>query len=308
MGGPGTGGAAGQCFSGADSDGGAGGAGWVGGSGGGGRRRRSATEVPEEAAVPAPAMSRAPRPGTSISSTSTGAEVIITANVPAAPAITSADNTTFTVGSAGTFTVSTTGYPTPSISDGGATLPSGVTFVDNGDGTATLSGTPAAGTGGSYPFTITASNGQTPDATQSFTLYVDESPAITSADNTTFTAGPPGTFTVTTTGVPTPSLVRRWSDPSKRCDVHRQRRRHCDARRYAGSRDRRQLPVHDHGRQPVGTNTTQSFTLTVDQSPGITSADATTFTTGNGGSPSRLPRRESRTLRSPTVERRFRAV
>jgi hypothetical protein len=38
-------------------------------------------------------------------------------------------------------------------------LPSGVTFVGNANGTATLSGTPAAGTAGSYPLTITASNG-----------------------------------------------------------------------------------------------------------------------------------------------------
>ena len=35
-------------------------------------------------------------------------------------------------------------------------LPAGVTFVDNGDGTATLAGTPAAGTGGAYPLTFTA--------------------------------------------------------------------------------------------------------------------------------------------------------
>ena len=56
-----------------------------------------------------------------------------------------------------------------------------MTFVDNGDGTATLAGTPAAGTGGTYPLTITAANGVLPDATQSFTLTVDQAPAITSA-------------------------------------------------------------------------------------------------------------------------------
>ncbi len=58
--------------------------------------------------------------------------------------------------------------------------PRGVTFTDNGDGTATLSGTPAAGTGGAYPITITATNGVGPDATQSFTLTVDQAPTITS--------------------------------------------------------------------------------------------------------------------------------
>jgi hypothetical protein len=89
----------------------------------------------------------------------------------AAPTITSANNTTFTVGTAGTFTVTTTGSPTPTLSVSG-TLPTGVTFTDNGNGTATIAGTPGAGTAGSYPITITASNGTAPDATQNFTLTV----------------------------------------------------------------------------------------------------------------------------------------
>ena len=65
--------------------------------------------------------------------------------------------------------MTTTGFPTSALSETGA-LPAGVTFVDNGDGTATLAGTPAAGTGGTYALTITAANGVLPDATQSFTL------------------------------------------------------------------------------------------------------------------------------------------
>ena len=63
-----------------------------------------------------------------------------------APAINSANSATFTVGTAGSFTVTTTGAPTPSVT-GTGTLPSGVTFKDNGNGTATLSGTPASGSG-----------------------------------------------------------------------------------------------------------------------------------------------------------------
>ena len=47
-----------------------------------------------------------------------------------------------------------------------------MTFTDNGDGTATLAGTPATGPAGRYPITITATNGVSPDATQSFTLTV----------------------------------------------------------------------------------------------------------------------------------------
>src|SRR5205807_1880794 len=97
----------------------------------------------------------------------------------APPVITSANNTMFTVGSNGSFTVTTTGIPTPTLSESG-TLPSGVTF---NTATGVLSGTPAAGTAGVYPITFTASNGVPPDAIQSFTLTVStvtQAPAITS--------------------------------------------------------------------------------------------------------------------------------
>src|SRR6185369_8542174 len=67
----------------------------------------------------------------------------------------------------------TTGSPTPALTKSGA-LPASVTFVDNGNGTATLSGVPALGTVNSYPITITANNGVSPNATQSFTLTVQK--------------------------------------------------------------------------------------------------------------------------------------
>lgn len=89
-----------------------------------------------------------------------------------APAITSANNATFVVGTAGSFTVTTTGSPTPAITESGS-LPSGVTFTDKHDGTAALAGTPSAGTAGIYPITITAANGVGSNATQSFTLTVN---------------------------------------------------------------------------------------------------------------------------------------
>ena len=89
--------------------------------------------------------------------------------VTTAPAITSAASVSLTVGSAGSFTVTASGSPLPSLSESGA-LPSGVSFVDHGDGTATLAGTPAAGTAGNYALTLTAHNGVGSDATQAFTV------------------------------------------------------------------------------------------------------------------------------------------
>jgi hypothetical protein len=133
-----------------------------------------------------------------------------TVTVNQAPAITSASSTGFTVGSAGSFTVTATGYPAPTLAIAGS-LPSGVTFVP---ATGVLSGTPATGTGGSYPLTFTATNGVGMPAQQSFTLTVNQAPNITSASSTAFAVGTAGSFTVTTTGFPTPTLSVTGSLPS----------------------------------------------------------------------------------------------
>src|SRR4029077_16118199 len=108
----------------------------------------------------------------------------------------------------------TTGTPTPAINDGGATLPSGVSFLDNGDGTGTLSGTPATGTGGTYPITFTASNGVVPNATQSFTLNVNETPTVIGPSSLTCTVGSACSAGMSTTGFPTPTLSESGALPS----------------------------------------------------------------------------------------------
>jgi hypothetical protein len=135
------------------------------------------------------------------------ATITATANITVgqAPKITSPNSVIFKVGLLGTHTVTTTGFPTNAsmvITESGA-LPGGINFMNNNNGTATMSGTPNAGTGGVYSISFKASNGIAPDATQSFTLTIQEAPLITSANNTTFNEGAPGTFTVTTTGFPT---------------------------------------------------------------------------------------------------------
>jgi hypothetical protein len=141
--------------------------------------------------------------------TNNSASVTLTVKQPAS--ITSANNATFTAGTAGSFTVTATGLPTPALSESG-TLPAGVSFHDNGNGTATLSGTPAAGTGGLYSLTLTAHNGVGSDATQTFTLTVNQAPAITSAASTAFTVGTAGSFTVTASGFPAPTLSESSGD------------------------------------------------------------------------------------------------
>src|SRR4029077_442388 len=68
-----------------------------------------------------------------------------------APAITSAATSTFTVGIPGAFAITTTGTPTSQVSLTGP-RPSWLSYVDNGDGTASLSGTPDSGSDDSYVF------------------------------------------------------------------------------------------------------------------------------------------------------------
>jgi hypothetical protein len=124
------------------------------------------------------------------------------------PSFTSANATTFTVGAAGNFPITTFGIPAVNgITQSGA-LPAGVSFVYiAGQSTASLAGTPGAGTGGVYPLTFGATNGVPPPGSQSFTLTVNQASAVTSANATTFIVGTPGTFTVTATGFPKPALT-----------------------------------------------------------------------------------------------------
>jgi len=207
---------------------------------------------------------------------------------PQAPQITSANSANFTVGSSGSFVVSSTGSPTATLSESGA-LPSGITFVDNQDGTATLSGTPAANTVGSYPITITASNGVAPNATQNFTVNVQpapQAPQITSASSTTFTIGTAGSFSVTSTGVPTSGLSATGSLPSGVTFVDN----HDGTATLAGTPaagTAGSYPITLTASNGVAPDATQSFTLNVQlapQAPQITSANSTTFTVGSAGS------------------------
>jgi len=92
-----------------------------------------------------------------------------------APLITSANAVTFYVGAANSFTVTTIGAPTPIIIEAGS-IP--VSFVDNHDGTGTLSGTPVVPD--VYQIIFTASNGVGTPASQNFTLTVSPpAPPIT---------------------------------------------------------------------------------------------------------------------------------
>ena len=97
-----------------------------------------------------------------------------------APGITSANQTTFSAGTAGVFNITTTGTPgVSSVSDTAfngcipSTLPASVTLDYTGGTTATLDGTPQPGDGGTFTVCLVAASGVLPVATQAFTLTVD---------------------------------------------------------------------------------------------------------------------------------------
>ena len=120
--------------------------------------------------------------GSNFGDTNATASIDLTLTIGTAkpPQIISANTVTFQVGKPSAFTVRTTGDPTPAITET-AFLPAGITFVDNGDGTATLSGTPEPlDATGNYDLIFTASNGVALDAThpnanQFFTLVLSNS-------------------------------------------------------------------------------------------------------------------------------------
>jgi len=189
-----------------------------------------------------------------------------------APAITSASSTTFAGGSEDSFTVTAAGTPTPSISENGA-LPEGVTFNPSTD---TLSGTPTQE--GTFSIQFTAANGVHPNSVQSFTLTVDAAAVITSTNSTTFTDGTEGSFTVTVTGTPSPALAESGALPEGVAF-------NPATGALSGTPTQEGVfPITFEAANGVGSNAVQSFTLTVDAAPVITSASSTTFLEGKEGS------------------------
>ena len=82
-------------------------------------------------------------------------------------------------------------------------MPGGVTLNTL---TGVISGTPASAVGSPFVVTLQPSNGVAPAATQTFTLTVNQPPAITSANNAAFVVNTAGSFQVVATGSPAPTF------------------------------------------------------------------------------------------------------
>jgi hypothetical protein len=243
----------------------------------------------------------------------TGLPVVITATsgpfnvsqdlnltVAAPPVITGGATVTFTAGVPGSIAIDANNesvnqaVPTPTLSVKGS-LPKGVTFKDNGNGTATLAGTPAAGSAGTYQFTINAHNSAGSAPPEAFVLTVDKFPVITSSASTTFVAGENGTFTIKASGLPIDAISIVGALPTGLALVDN----------HNGTATLSGTPTAGIGGvyhvEVVATNTTsnnstslgassqpntvvQGFTITVRAAPAFTSANNATFTVGDAGS------------------------
>ena len=192
------------------------------------------------------------------------------------PQITSVNAATFETGTAGSFTLSSTGWPTPTVTLTGA-LPDGVSFSGG-----TLSGTPAEGTGGQYPLTVTAADGVTPAATQALTLTVLEDVEITlQPAPVTAHAGTPVAFTTAAIGYPIPTVQWQVSSDNGETftDLAGATSSAFSFTAQLTERGNLYRAVYTAG---ADTATTDAGRLTVGTAPAFSSVGAATFTVGSG--------------------------
>jgi Putative Ig domain len=126
-----------------------------------------------------------------------------------APTVTSPSRAKFVAGTAGTFTITAEGKPTPAISHSAVTaqqpgVPAAGTwlhFEAHHNGTATFSGTPPESAGGTYGTTVIATS-SAGIGSQALTITVDAAPVIASPSSLTVRIGSGIRFTFSAQGYP----------------------------------------------------------------------------------------------------------
>jgi hypothetical protein len=182
----------------------------------------------------------------------------------------------------GTVTYTSTGSPQPTLSVDGS-LPNGLTFTDNGDGTGKLTGTPAAGSGGEVSVHVKATN-EAGSGSTSVDVTVDEAPTLAGPSASTYLvgqAGGPDVFeqisghpvaTLSTTS-PLPSGVDFTPKPDGKGEI-------------AGTPGGGTGGIYDvtiKGDNGTPPPATWPFTLTVNEASSLDGPDNATFTVGTAG-------------------------
>lgn len=186
------------------------------------------------------------------------------------PVVTSSATATFATGTASSFAVTATGTPTPTVSEQGA-LPVGLTFHANGNGTATIAGTPTQP--GDFSLTITAKNGRT--VTQHLIVSVTQAPAVTSPTTATFNAGTVSSFVIIASGNPTPVISEQGALPA---GLTFHANTNGTASIAGDATERGDYPITVTATNSFGAVYTQRLTVEVTQPPFMTSSPAATFT------------------------------
>lgn len=124
-------------------------------------------------------------------------------------AFTSADAAAATLGQPFSFSVTASGFPTPTVARTTGDLPPGVTLSGSG-ATLLLAGTPTSV--GTFPVTFSASNGDT-SATQVLTITVGQAPSFAGPLTATVAAGAPVEVTLSTVGTP-PAVITATDLPT----------------------------------------------------------------------------------------------
>jgi len=109
--------------------------------------------------------------------------VPITFTVNQAPSFSTASSGTCVANTACSITVTTVGYPAASLGEAVA-LPSGLSFHDDADGSASILGTPTDADVGTVTFPITATNGIASAAVQDYSLAIVANPTIPTPQST----------------------------------------------------------------------------------------------------------------------------
>ncbi len=220
--------------------------------------------------------------GDTIYNATTSANTVsLTVDQPAA--ITSSPSTSFTVGSAGTFQVVATGYPTPTLSDTcAANLPSGVSFTSS---SGVLSGTPATGTVGSYTVCLSASNAAG-TSLQTFTLTVNGVATSMSISVSPSTVNYGSTATLSESGLPSGATgtVTFTSGGTTLCTATLPTKSCSTSSTLAAGAYASVTGTYAGNSSYAGTTSTNTVTLNVDQVPTITNSTSPTFTVGSAGS------------------------
>ncbi|WP_067196067.1 putative Ig domain-containing protein [Microbacterium sp. XT11] len=207
-----------------------------------------------------------------------GASVTLPLTVAQDAVFTSPGTAGAVVGQAFSFTVTATGFPEPTVSLVSGSLPPGLAVSPTGS-TATISGVPLEGSGGSYPLVFAADNGAT-RVQQTVTIEVGAVPAFTGPVTATVAEGEAVDVVVSASGAPAPSLSAQGELPAGLS-------LHDNGDGTAQLSGVPSVSPGTHAFTLVAVNavgsTSAEFTLTITSQPRFESADSATFTAGAAG-------------------------